>query len=208
WFALGFVGAAAGLLLLLVGLGWLVRRGASRLPRPRRPLLRLALANLHRPGAATGALVVALGLGLTLFVTLAAIQTSMTAEIARTVPQRAPSFFVLDVPRDNAERFRGLVTHAEPKAEINLIPALRGSITEFAGQRVDELAELPEGAWVLRGDRGLTYSAELPQGSALVGGSWWPANYQGPPLVSVEQEVARSLGLKLGDTLTVNVLGV
>lgn len=208
WFALGFVGAAAGLLLLLVGLGWLVRRGASRLPRPRRPLLRLALANLHRPGAATGALVVALGLGLTLFVTLAAIQTSITAEIARTVPQRAPSFFVLDVPRDNAERFRGLVTHAEPEAEINLIPALRGSITEFAGQRVDELAELPEGAWVLRGDRGLTYSAELPQGSALIGGSWWPANYQGPPLVSVEQEVAKSLGLKLGDTLTVNVLGV
>lgn len=207
-FALGFVGAAAGLLVLLVGLGWLVRRVASRLPRPRRPLLRLALANLHRPGAATGALVVALGLGLTLFVTLAAIQTSITAEIARTVPQRAPSFFVLDVPRDGAARFRALVAAADPKAEVNLIPALRGSITEFAGQRVDALAQLPEGAWVLRGDRGLTYSAALPQGSALVGGAWWPAGYKGPPLVSVEQEVAKSLGLKLGDTLTVNVLGV
>lgn len=207
-FALGFVGAAAGLLVLLVGLGWLVRRVASRLPRPRRPLLRLALANLHRPGAATGALVVALGLGLTLFVTLAAIQTSITAEIARTVPQRAPSFFVLDVPRDGAARFRALVAAADPKAEVNLIPALRGSITEFAGQRVDALAQLPEGAWVLRGDRGLTYSAALPQGSALVGGAWWPADYKGPPLVSVEQEVAKSLSLKLGDTLTVNVLGV
>ncbi|PAL22636.1 ABC transporter permease [Sphingopyxis sp. GW247-27LB] len=207
-FALGFVGAAAGLLVLLVGLGWLVRRVASRLPRPERPLLRLALANLHRPGAATGALVVALGLGLTLFVTLAAIQTSITAEIARTVPQRAPSFFVLDVPRDGAARFRALVAAADPKAEVNLIPALRGSITEYAGQRVDALAQLPEGAWVLRGDRGLTYSAALPQGSALVGGAWWPADYKGPPLVSVEQEVAKSLGLKLGDTLTVNVLGV
>jgi len=207
-FALGFVGAAAGLLVLLVGLGWLVRRVASRLPRPERPLLRLALANLHRPGAATGALVVALGLGLTLFVTLAAIQTSITAEIARTVPQRAPSFFVLDVPRDGAARFRALVAAADPKAGVNLIPALRGSITEYAGQRVDALAQLPEGAWVLRGDRGLTYSAALPQGSALVGGAWWPADYKGPPLVSVEQEVAKSLGLKLGDTLTVNVLGV
>jgi len=207
-FALGFVGAAAGLLVLLVGLGWLVRRIASRLPRPKRPLLRLALANLHRPGAATGALVVALGLGLTLFVTLAAIQTSITAEIARTVPQRAPSFFVLDVPRDGAARFRALVAAADPKAGVNLIPALRGSITEYAGQRVDALAQLPEGAWVLRGDRGLTYSAALPQGSALVGGAWWPADYKGPPLVSVEQEVAKSLGLKLGDTLTVNVLGV
>ncbi len=207
-FALGFVGAATGLLLILVALGWLVRRIASRLPRPRRPLLRLALANLHRPGAATGALVVALGLGLTLFVALAAIQTSITAEITRTVPQRAPSFFVLDVPRDGAERFRSIVTGADAQAEINMIPALRGSITEFKGQRVDELAELPEGAWVLRGDRGLTYSPVLPNGSELVGGSWWAADYAGPPLVSVEQEVADTLGLKLGDTLSVNVLGV
>ena len=207
-FALSFIGAAIGLLLILVGLGWLVRRTASRLPRPKRPLLRLAVANLHRPGAATGALVVALGLGLTLFVTLAAIQTSITAEIARTVPQRAPSFFVLDIPRGQAAEFRSMVVAAAPDAEVNMIPALRGSVTEFKGQRVDELAELPEGAWVLRGDRGLTYSPVLPNGSELVGGTWWPADYRGPPLVSVEQEVAASLGLKLGDTLSVNVLGV
>lgn len=207
-FALSFIGAAAALLLILVGLGWLVRRTASRLPRPKRPLLRLAVANLHRPGAATGALVVALGLGLTLFVTLAAIQTSITAEIARTVPQRAPSFFVLDIPRDGSARFQSMVTAAAPDAQVNMIPALRGSVTEFAGKRVDELAELPEGAWVLRGDRGLTYSAALPAGSELVGGAWWPADYKGPPLVSVERDVATSLGLKIGDTLSVNVLGV
>src|SRR3546814_20103828 len=87
-------------------------------------------------------------------------------------------------------------------------PALRGSITEFAGQRVDELAELPEGAWVLRGDRGLTYSPALPNGSELGGGAWWAADYKGPPLVSVEQEVATSLGRKIGDRLWVIVLGV
>ena len=202
------VGAAAGMLLLLVAMGWLVRKAASRVPRPKRPLLRLAVANLHRPGAATGALVVALGLGLTLFVTLAAIQTSINNEIARTVPQRAPSFFMLDIPRDGEARFRGIVTEAAPDAQINLIPALRGSVTEFAGQRVEELEQLPEGAWVLRGDRGLTYSPVLPNGSELVDGAWWPADYKGPPLVSVEQEVAASLGLKIGDTLTVNVLGV
>jgi len=207
-FALGFIGAAIALLLILVGLGWVVRRTASRLPRPRRPLLRLALANLHRPGASTGALVVALGLGLTLFVTLAAIQTSITNEISRTVPQRAPSFFVLDVPREGAAQFRSMVTKAAPDAQINMIPALRGSVTEFRGVRVDELAELPEGAWVLRGDRGLTYSAAPPNGSELVGGQWWAADYKGPPLVSVEQEVATSLDLKIGDTLSVNVLGV
>ncbi len=207
-FALSFIGAAVALLLLLVALSWLIRRIASRLPRPRRPLLRLALANLHRPGAATGALVVALGLGLTLFVTLAAIQTSITAEIGRTVPQRAPSFFVLDIPRPGAAEFRKMVTDAAPDAQLNLIPALRGSITEFAGKRVAELETLPEGAWVLRGDRGLTYSADLPNGSTLTAGKWWAKNYAGPPLVSVEAEVAATLGLRIGDTLTVNVLGV
>lgn len=207
-FALSFVGAAAGLLVLLMGLSLLIRHIASRAPRPRRPLFRLALTNLHRPGAATGALVVALGLGLTLFVTLAAIQTSITAEIARTVPQRAPSFFVLDVPRPGAAQFSAMVKTAAPDADINLIPALRGSVTEFRGQRVDELAELPEGAWVLRGDRGLTYSPTLPNGSVLTAGAWWAKDYVGPPLVSVEAEVATSLGLKIGDTLSVNVLGV
>ena len=88
-------------------------------------------------------------------------------------------------PRDGAGQFRSMITKAAPDAEINLIPALRGSVTEFAGQRVDELAELPEGAWVLRGDRGLTYSPTLPNGSELTAGSWWAADYEGPPLVSV-----------------------
>lgn len=207
-FALAFVAAVAGLLLLLIGLGRLVQRLAGRIPPPKHPLLRLALANLHRPGAATGALVVALGLGLTLFVTLAAVQSSITAEIRSTVPSRAPSFFILDIPQDQAVRFQHMVTSADAKADINLIPALRGSITEYAGQRVADLAELPKDAWVLRGDRGLTYSAEIPTGSALSAGQWWARDYQGPPLVSVEGKVAKTLGLALGDTLSVNVMGV
>lgn len=209
-FALAFVAAAAALLALLMGLSWFIQRAARAIPRPRRPLLRLALANLHRPGSATGALVVALGLGLTLFVTLAAIQTSITAEIARTVPERAPSFFLLDLPREGEAKLRDMVRGASGNdgAEVNIIPALRGSITEYGGQRVADLAELPDGAWVLRGDRGLTYSAALPRGSVVTAGKWWPTDYSGPPLVSVEEEVAAGLSLAIGDTLTVNVLGV
>lgn len=207
-FAAGFVGATAGLLLVLTLLAQGIARGAARLPRPKAPLLRLALANLHRPGSATAALVVALGLGLTLFVTLAAIQTSITAEIAKTVPKRAPSFFMLDIPRDREAEFRGIVAKAAPEGEVNAIPSLRGTITEFGGQRVAELETLPEGAWVLRGDRGITYSAAQPEGSVLTAGKWWAADYAGPPLVSVEEEVAATLGLGIGDTISVNVLGV
>ena len=207
-FSLGFIGAAFGLLLLLSGIAWGLRFIFIRLPRPKAPLPRLALANLHRPGAQTSALVVALGLGLTLFVTLAAIQTSINNEIKNSVPERAPSFFILDIPRDAAARFTQMVRDADPKGTINLIPALRGTIIEYGGQRVDELEELPEGAWVLNGDRGLTYSAVIPKGSELVEGKWWSPDYSGPPLVSLDAEVAEVLGVGVGDSMTVSLLGV
>ena len=207
-FSLGFIGAAVGLLLLLTGIAWGLRFIFIRLPRPKAPLPRLALANLHRPGAQTSALVVALGLGLTLFVTLAAIQTSINNEIKNSVPERAPSFFILDIPRDGAGRFTQMVRKADPRGTINLIPALRGTIIEYGGQRVDQLEELPEGAWVLNDDRGLTYSAAIPKGSELVEGKWWSADYSGPPLVSLDAEVAEVLGVGVGDSMTVSLLGV
>lgn len=207
-FSASFIGAAAGILLLLAALGALIRWLASKAPRPKHPLLRLALTSLHRPGTQTGQLVVALGLGLTLFATLAAIQTSLTNEIRSTVPRDAPSFFVLDIPVERADDFRAKVAETASDAEINIVPTLRGTITEFRGQRVSELETLPEGAWVLRGDRGLTYSATVPEGSEVVAGEWWDPDYQGPPLVSVDQEQGAALGLKIGDSLTVSLLGV
>ncbi|MCF8472342.1 MAG: ABC transporter permease [Sphingomonadaceae bacterium] len=207
-FSFAFIGAAFGLLLLLTGIAWLLRFIALRLPRPKAPLPRLALANLHRPGAQTQALVVALGLGLTLFVTLAAIQTSINNEIKNSVPDRAPSFFALDIPRDGAAKFTQMVKDADPNATINMIPALRGTIVEFGCQRVDQLEELPEGAWILNGDRGLTYSGVLPKGSEIVAGTWWPEDYKGPALVSLEAEAAESLGVRVGDSLTISLLGV
>ncbi|WP_417609929.1 ABC transporter permease [Parasphingorhabdus sp.] len=207
-FSASFIGAATAILLLLTALGALIRWLASKAPRPKQPLLRLALTSLHRPGAQTGQLVVALGLGLTLFATLAAIQTSLTNEIRSTVPRDAPSFFVLDIPVERANDFRAKVAETASDAEINVVPTLRGTITEFGGQRVADLETLPEGAWVLRGDRGLTYSATIPEGSEVVAGEWWDADYDGPPLVSVDEEQGAALGLKIGDSLTVSLLGV
>lgn len=206
-FSAAVLGAVAAVLALLLTLGWAVGRIARRVPRPRRPLLRLALANLYRPGAQTSALVVALGLALTLFVTLAGIQTSLSAEIERTVPQKAPNLFVLDIPSTAAAQFRSTVERAAPDAQINLVPALRGTIIAYGGQRVADLKERPEGAWFLRGERGVTYSAALPQGSDLVAGQWWPQDYDGPPLLSLDENAARVLKVGVGDTMVVSVLG-
>nr|WP_278254390.1 FtsX-like permease family protein [Sphingobium sp. BYY-5] len=206
-FSAAVLGAVAAVLLLLLGLGAAVSRLARRLPRPRRPLLRLALANLHRPGAQTAALIVALGLALTLFVTLAGIETSLDAEIRNVVPKKAPAQIVLDIPAPQQARFRQIVAAQAPEAQLNIVPVLRGTITAYDGQRVADLKDVPEGAWFLRGERGVTYSATLPEGSDLVAGQWWPKDYRGPPLVSLDAEAAKTLGIGVGDTLTVSILG-
>ncbi|MGE0775936.1 MAG: ABC transporter permease, partial [Sphingomonadaceae bacterium] len=207
FFSAAVLAAVAAVLMLLFGLGWLIRNRAKRLRRPKNPLWRLAITNLHRPGAQTSALVVALGLALTLFVTLAAIQTSLATEIDRVVPKTAPNQFVLDIPATDEQRFRSIVANEAPGASLNIVPSLRGTIVAYGNQRVSDLEETPEGAWFLRGDRGVTYSKEIPEGSELVAGKWWPAAYQGPPLISLDEEAAKILQVGVGDTMTVSVLG-
>jgi putative ABC transport system permease protein len=208
----GFLGGAVVMLGLLTLLGLAIRALAARLPRPRSPVLRIALANLHRPGAQTGALVTALGFGLAAFVLLAAIQTSLTGNIARSVPQQAPDYFVLDIPRDRASDFEALVRKDHPKATIRIVPTLRGAILAYgrreASVRVADLKEIPDDAWPLRGERGLTYSAGVPEGNTVTAGKWWPKEYSGEPLVSIDEELAKALDLKLGDYLTVGLLGI
>lgn len=208
----GFLAGAIVVLGLLGLLGWGLRYLAARLPRPQHPLLRLALSNLHRPGAQTGALVTALGFGLSAFVLLAVVQTSLEANIASRVPARAPDYFMLDLPRERAAEMERIVLKAAPQAKVRQVPALRGAILAYGPEnamtRVADLKEIPENAWPLRGERGLTYSPTLPEGNSLTAGQWWPKDYTGEPLVSVDEELAKAIDLKLGDKITIGVLGV
>jgi putative ABC transport system permease protein len=208
----GFLLGAAVVFGLLALLGTGIARLAARLPRPRNPLVRNALANIHRPGAQTGALVTALGFGLSAFVLLAGIQTSIDGNIQRSVPQQAPDYFVLDVPRDRVTAFEALVREQHPEADIRTVPALRGAVLAYGPEdqmvRVSEMEEIPDGAWALRGERGLTYADELPEGNRLTAGEWWGPMWRGEPLVSVDEEFATAVGLEIGDMITVGVLGV
>lgn len=210
--AAGFLGGAAVLFVLLLALGRGVTWLAAHAPRPRATTLRLALANLHRPGAQTGPLVVALGFGLAAFVLIAAIETSLDGNIARRVPSRAPDYFVLDVPHTQAAMFEAVVHKAAPGADIRTVPALRGSILAFGPKDhmtvVADMAKIPDDAWALRGDRGLTYSAEVPEGNTVTEGTWWPSDYTGEPLVSVDESLAHAVGLHPGDYVRFTFLGV
>jgi len=88
-----------------------------------------------------------------------------------------------------------------------MVPSLRGPVIALNGVPVAQIKAIPEGAWILRGDRGLTFARDLPPANRIVAGQWWPADYRGPPLVSIDVAAASALGLKVGDAMTVGVLG-
>jgi len=198
---------AAGLTALFALLGWLVKRAARLVGGRGGPVTRLGIAALHRPGSATVRLSIALGLGLSLLVALSAIGSSLINELHGTVPQKAPALFMLDIPAAEEGRFRALASQTLPGSELRLVPSLRGPVTAVNGEAVTTMRAVPEGAWILRGDRGLTFAAELPAGNRVVSGEWWPRNYRGPPLVSLDADAGKALDLKVGDRITVAVLG-
>ncbi len=196
--------AVAGL-FALVGLG--IRRASRRARHLGGPLVRLAIAALDRPGAATVRLAVSLGLGLSLLVALGGAASSLLSAIASESQARAPALFLLDIPAAERAKFEGLAKLHHPGSELRLVPSLRGPVTAVNGTAVVDLPSIPEGAWILRGDRGLTFAATLPPANRIVAGRWWPANYRGPPLISLDADAAEALGLKVGDRMTIAVMG-
>ncbi len=205
--AIIFVGAAifAFLVLRLVAsaVQWLARRS----PRVRSTALRLAIGNIHRPGALTPSVVLSLGLGLTLLVSLALIDGNLRRQIAGNLPEQAPNFFFVDIQSGDVDAFADLVQAESPEGKLIRVPMLRGRVMALNDIDVREIQVPPEGAWVLRGDRGITYARNVPENSTLTAGEWWADDYEGEPLVSFAAQEAGELGLKLGDTVTVNVLG-
>ena len=205
--ALMFMLAAVAVLAML----WLVASGlmlaARRLPRARSTIVRLAVANIHRPGALTPTVVLSLGLGLALLVTVALIDGNLRRQFIAALPERAPAFYFIDIQQEDVARFGAFVAAQAPGAVLERVPMLRGRIVAVNGALAETLNPSEQSAWALQSDRGITYAAAPPQGSRIVAGAWWPADYNGPPLVSLEKRIAEGLGLKVGDSLVVNVLG-
>jgi len=203
WFVVGAIVSLAGFRLL----AWGVVKLARLVPRPRRPVLRLALANVHRPGAPTPSVLVSLGIGLSVLVAVALVEGNIERQVAERLPTAAPAFYFIDIQPDQVADFdRTVAAVAGPNA-AERVPMVRARIVKLDGEPVEGRAVRADVAWVVRGDRALTYAAAMPPKTRIVAGEWWPKDYGGPPLVSFDANAARGMGLEVGDTLTVNVLG-
>jgi putative ABC transport system permease protein len=203
WFVLTVVGAV----LLLWGLTRLVILLARRVGRRGGFALRLALANLHRPGSASPRVIMALGAGVTLLAAVAILAANLRNEIALRLPERAPALFLIDIQPQQRETLDATMAEVEGARLEQLLPSLRARVVRIAGRPVEQVKVADEVAWTVRRDRGFTYADRLPEGSELVAGQWWAPDHAGPPLVSIDEEVAQGYGVGVGDTLAFNVLG-
>ena len=206
--ALGTAGGILAALLVLALAGWglqvLTRRIAKAQFVRGHVGLRAALAAVGGARAEAGAVVLSLGLGLSVLAAVGQIDANLRASIERDLPSRAPSYFFIDIQPDQIEGFLARLTSDPAVSKVDSAPMLRGVVTQINGRPA---AEVAGDHWVVRGDRGLTYDAVQPENTDLVAGKWWPADYTGAPQVSFAAEEAEEIGLALGDTVTVNVLG-
>ena len=202
-----FVMSSIAVFVLLRGIAALLMALARRLPRSRITMLRLAVTNIYRPGALTPSVVLSLGLGLAVLVTITQIDGNLRRQFMAALPERAPSFYFIDIPSTEADRFAAFLKQTVPGSTVEEVPMLRGRIVSARGVAAEDLHPTTDSEWVLQSDRGLTSTGEIPKGSKIVEGQWWGADYRGPPLVSIEKKIADGLKLKLGDEIVVNVLG-
>jgi len=206
-FAVWFVCGAVVAMLTFLGAARAIVDVARRLPRPKHAGLRLALSNLHRPGAQTVPVVLSFGLGLSVLVAVTMLEGNITRQVSDRIPNEAPAFFFIDIQPQQVQPFERITSTVPGVSDVQKVPSLRGRIVQVNGIDSDKVSVAPNAAWALRGDRGLTYAPTPPKGTNLVAGEWWPADYSGPPLISFDAEIAAGMDVGIGDRLTINVLG-
>ncbi|MBM05071.1 MAG: drug:proton antiporter [Oceanibulbus sp.] len=200
---LGGLAATLAVLALAAALLRLISRTAARRARGH-PRLRWALAAIGGPGEGATAVVLALGLGLSVLAAVGQIDGNLRRAIAGNLPDVAPSYFFVDIQKDQMPGYTARLEGDPAVSRIESAPMLRGVITEINGRPAREVAG---DHWVVRGDRGVTYAALPGEDTRITAGEWWLEDYNGPPLISFAAEEAEEIGVELGDTLTVNILG-
>jgi putative ABC transport system permease protein len=199
---------------IALGLLWVLGRiavwAAGRMRGLTRGALKLGLANLAGPRSAARTATPAIGLGVALLTTVVLIQSSLLAQVSAVAPKTAPAVVFTEIPGGSAAAFDAAVSAGmgvlSPDRYLRF-PFVTGRIVGLKGRPVDRKAIRESGRWAYDNDISLSTIGAEPAGAGVIQGAWWPANYAGPPEVVLEQSVAAAGGLRVGDTVTLSVLG-
>ena len=168
------------------------------------PSTRWALAAMGGTQEGTNNSLIAIGLGLTVLAIIGQVDGNLRTSINNNLPEVAPSYFVIDIQKSQIEEVRDILNSNKGVISFDEAPMLRGIITKINNKQASEVAG---DHWVIRGDRGVTYFEELPKRFNLTKGQLWPKDYSGATQISFAAEQAEELGIGIGDSVTVNIMG-
>lgn len=168
---------------------------------------RYGLANVARRGRDSAVQVVAFGLGLTVLLLLTIVRTDLLQRWRQTLDQNAPNHFMINIQPHELDSVADI--YATAGIEVpKFVPLIRARMSTINGESVKERAyPNPGGQWMANREANLSFAATLSSSNEIVEGEWWPEDYEGPPLVSVEEEAALETGLTIGDRMTFVIAG-
>ncbi|HCH4205824.1 TPA: FtsX-like permease family protein [Vibrio parahaemolyticus] len=186
------VGIAA-LFVVLAGLSIALTKLFSRFAT--KPAMKLALSRINRTPITSGLQFGALSLSLMLLSIIWLVRSDILADWERTLPADAPNVFALNIADyELANYLETLDKNGVTRSQA--FPIIRGRLTEINGQNVKDVEYEGEGSDAIRRELNLTWGDQLPEYNDVLSGKWMNANS-----VSVEADVARDLGIQLGDKL-------
>lgn len=169
--------------------------------------LRLALHNISKPNSNSSIIILAIGISLTIFLTIKISEANFARQINKTINERAPSLFMIDIQENQSLEFNKLLNKYATAEDLMMMPMLRGRITKIADVPVEKAKISQDVSWITNSDRGISFTNKKPKNAILSEGKWWPENYSGIPLISVDERMLKGMKLKIGDTITLNILG-
>ena len=200
------LGGLAGFLVLAALLAWLAVRLLRRLGRMQAGSWRFGAANLARHPATSIATVAAFSLGLTALLLLTLVRGDLLRSWQETLPADAPNRFVINIQPDQLPALRAFFV-GEGMPPLTLQPMVRGRLVAINDRPLDVSKYNDRGRRLAEREFNLSWSARMQADNRLVAGHWWKAEEAGQPLLSLEQGIAETLGLRLGDWLTYDIAG-
>ncbi len=205
--AIAVLGGAAVTLVVLAALAWLLVLALSPLKRAVGVSWRFGLGNVARRRRATVAQVTALGLALLALLLVSVVRQDLLVTWQKKLPPETPNQFLINIQTDQVAPLKAFFAE-RGYPSLQLWPMARGRLVALNGVEVsaDSFTDLETQRWINR-DFNLSWSETLNPDNRIVEGQWWGEAGHGQPWLSADTYVVERLGVKLGDTLTLDFAG-
>ena len=169
---------------------------------------RIAYRNIVAKKSLAPIMTISLGIGLTLLLTLSFVANNLKKEISDSIPSMAPDLFFVSIDRDMQRDLESFIKDVDPNVELEFSPMASASFISLNGTPIEEVvSESNRSAWVVRGDRRISWSEKPKPDNPIIEGEWWEPGNEDELFISMDSRAAYDLGMKINDKIVLNILG-